>query len=77
MDVLTIADDLHARGVGVRILTGKLSGSYSPAGEGKYARPGSSATPATTSWSCGWAACPLGELGVNGADVREDGSSHR
>ncbi len=35
-DVLTIADDLHARGVGVRILTGKLSGSYSPAGEGKF-----------------------------------------
>ena len=35
-DVLTIADDLHARGVGVRILTGKLCGSYSPAGEGKF-----------------------------------------
>src|ERR1035437_10118688 len=33
-DVLRIADDLHARGVGVRILTGKLSGSYSPTGEG-------------------------------------------
>jgi hypothetical protein len=28
-EVLTIADDLHARGIGVRILTGKLSGSYS------------------------------------------------
>jgi DNA invertase Pin-like site-specific DNA recombinase len=27
---------LHARGIGVRILTGKLSGSYSPAGEGKF-----------------------------------------
>jgi hypothetical protein len=24
-----IADDLHARGIGVWILTGKLSGSYS------------------------------------------------
>src|SRR6266852_3791327 len=35
-DVLTIADDLHARGIGVRILTGKLSGSYSPTGEGKF-----------------------------------------
>ena len=35
-EVLTIADDLHARGVGVRILTGKLSGSYSPACEGKF-----------------------------------------
>jgi len=35
-EVLTIADDLHARGVGVRILTGKLSGSYSPSGEGKF-----------------------------------------
>ena len=35
-EVLTIADDLHARGVGVRILTGKLSGSYSPHGEGKF-----------------------------------------
>ena len=35
-DVLTIADDLHERGVGVRILTGKLSGTYSPAGQGKF-----------------------------------------
>jgi len=35
-DVLTIADDLHERGIGVRILTGKLSGSYSPTGEGKF-----------------------------------------
>ena len=26
-EVLTIADDLHARGIGVKILTGKLSGS--------------------------------------------------
>ncbi len=35
-EVLTIADDLRARGVGVRILTGKLASSYSPAGEGKF-----------------------------------------
>ena len=35
-EVLTIADDLHARSVGVMILTGKLSGSYSPHGEGKF-----------------------------------------
>src|SRR6266481_2213459 len=35
-EVLTIADDLHARGIGVRILTGKLSGNYSPTGEGKF-----------------------------------------
>ena len=35
-DVLTIADDLHERGIGVRILTGKLSGTYTPAGEGKF-----------------------------------------
>src|ERR1700678_1895863 len=35
-DVLTIADDLHARGIGVRILTGKLSGTYCPTGEGKF-----------------------------------------
>ena len=34
--MLTIADDLHARGIGVKILTGKLSGSYSPTGEGKF-----------------------------------------
>src|SRR5260370_37533439 len=38
-DVLTIADDLHARGIGVRILTGKLSGSHSPTGEGKFFSP--------------------------------------
>ncbi len=35
-DVLTIADDLHERGIGVRILTGKLSGTYTPTGEGKF-----------------------------------------
>ena len=35
-EVLTIADDLDARGIGVRILTGKLSGGYSQAGEGKF-----------------------------------------
>jgi DNA invertase Pin-like site-specific DNA recombinase len=35
-EVLTIADDLHARGIGVWILTSKLSGSYSPASEGKF-----------------------------------------
>lgn len=35
-DVLTICDDLHERGIGVRILTGKLSGTYSTAGEGKF-----------------------------------------
>ena len=35
-EVLTIAADLHARGIGVRILTSKLSGSYSPTGEGKF-----------------------------------------
>ncbi|WP_229071444.1 recombinase family protein [Actinoplanes sp. DH11] len=35
-DVLTIADDLHGRGVGLRILTGKLAGNYTPTGEGKF-----------------------------------------
>jgi len=35
-DVLTICDDLHERGIGVKILTGKLSGTYSPTGEGKF-----------------------------------------
>jgi DNA invertase Pin-like site-specific DNA recombinase len=35
-EVLTIADDLHERGIGVKILTGKLSGTYTPSGEGKF-----------------------------------------
>jgi DNA invertase Pin-like site-specific DNA recombinase len=35
-DVLTIAEDLHARGVSLRILTGTLAGCYSPSGEGKF-----------------------------------------
>lgn len=35
-DVLTIAEDLHERGMGVRILTGTLAGSYHPTGEGKF-----------------------------------------
>ena len=29
-ELLTIAEDLHARGVTVKIITGKLSGTYSP-----------------------------------------------
>ena len=35
-EVLIIADDLHERGIGVRILTGKLAGDYQPTGEGKF-----------------------------------------
>ncbi len=35
-DVLTIADDLHSRGIGLRILTGRLAGTYTPTGEGKF-----------------------------------------
>ena len=35
-EVLTIADDLHEHGIGVKILTGKLSGTYTPTGEGKF-----------------------------------------
>lgn len=35
-DVLTIAEDLHARGIALRILTGTLAGSYSTKGEGKF-----------------------------------------
>jgi DNA invertase Pin-like site-specific DNA recombinase len=35
-DVLNIADDLHKRDVGVRILTGRLAGTYTPTGEGKF-----------------------------------------
>jgi len=35
-DVLTIADDLHGRGIGLRILTGRLAGTYTPTGEGKF-----------------------------------------
>lgn len=35
-EVLTIADDLHAQGVGLRILTGTLTGTYNPTGEGKF-----------------------------------------
>ena len=35
-DVLTLADELYDRGVGLRILTGTLAGNYSPTGEGKF-----------------------------------------
>ncbi|NCD19954.1 MAG: hypothetical protein EOL89_08225 [Actinobacteria bacterium] len=35
-DVLIIADDLHSRGVELRILTGTLAGTYKPTGEGKF-----------------------------------------
>ena len=35
-ELLIIADDLHTRGVGLRILTGTMAGTYSPTGEGKF-----------------------------------------
>lgn len=35
-EALTIAGSLHDRGVGLRILTGTLTGTYSPTGEGKF-----------------------------------------
>ncbi|MDQ6753453.1 MAG: recombinase family protein [Actinomycetota bacterium] len=35
-EVLTIADSLHDQGVGLRILTGTLTGTYNPTGEGKF-----------------------------------------
>lgn len=35
-DLLIIADDLHASGIGIRILTGRLAGAYAPTGEGKF-----------------------------------------
>ena len=38
-DVLTIADDLHGRSTGLRILTGKLAGNYTPTGEGSSSSP--------------------------------------
>jgi DNA invertase Pin-like site-specific DNA recombinase len=34
--VLMIADNLHERGIGLRILTGRLAGTYTPSGEGKF-----------------------------------------
>ena len=34
-EILTIADDLHARGIGLRILAGTLVGDYQPTGAGK------------------------------------------
>ncbi|GAA3172647.1 recombinase family protein [Nonomuraea roseoviolacea] len=35
-DVLIIAEDLHDQGIGLKILTGRLAGNYSPTGEGKF-----------------------------------------
>jgi len=34
-EILTIADDLHSRGIGLRILAGTLFGDYQPTGAGK------------------------------------------
>ncbi len=35
-EVLTLADELYEHGIGLRILTGTLAGSYTPTGEGKF-----------------------------------------
>jgi DNA invertase Pin-like site-specific DNA recombinase len=36
LDILNIANDLHERGIGLKVLTGRLTGTYSPNGEGKF-----------------------------------------
>lgn len=35
-EILTLADELHDRGIALRILTGTLAGHYTPTGEGKF-----------------------------------------
>ena len=35
-EILTVADNLSDRGIGLRVLTGTLAGTYTPAGEGKF-----------------------------------------
>lgn len=35
-DVLTIAEDLHERGIGAKILIGTLAGNYHPTGDSKF-----------------------------------------
>jgi DNA invertase Pin-like site-specific DNA recombinase len=35
-EILALADELHDRGIGLRILTGTLAGTYTPTGEGKF-----------------------------------------
>jgi DNA invertase Pin-like site-specific DNA recombinase len=35
-EVLTIADEPYEHGIGLRILTGTLAGTYTPTGEGKF-----------------------------------------
>ena len=35
-EVLTVCDDLKARGIGVKIITGTLAGTYEAEGEGKF-----------------------------------------
>lgn len=35
-EVVTVAEELHDRGVGLRILTGTMAGHYMPTGEGKF-----------------------------------------
>lgn len=35
-EILTIADNLNDRGIGLRVLSGALVGTYTPTGEGKF-----------------------------------------
>ncbi len=44
--------DLHERGVRVQILTGKLAGTYSPVGEGKFFFTMMAASPSANGTSC-------------------------
>jgi DNA invertase Pin-like site-specific DNA recombinase len=35
-EILTVADNLSDRGIGLWVLTGTLAGTYTPRGEGKF-----------------------------------------
>ena len=76
-EVLTVADDLHAHGIGVKILTGKLSGSYSPHrrrqvllhDDGRLRRTGAGHHPRTDHGGAGRSARP----GPQGRPANRDG----
>ena len=72
-DVLIIADDLHERGIGLRILTGKLSGSYSPAARAGFLHDDWPPSPSWSATSSMSAPCGRAGRGAGAGAAPADG----
>ena len=70
-EVLTLADELHQRGIGLRILTGHLAGTYT--GSDHFLRPSGliRGIDRTRSLAAGLADCDSNQVQINATSLNE------